>query len=454
MSRKIDEWISAHMDELTVAICESVRIPSVKGTPEPGAPFGKEVTRSIEHSLDIGKRYGMETRNMDGYIGLIDYGEGEETLGIMCHMDVVPEGEGWKHPPYGGVIADDEIHGRGTLDDKGPAICALYALAAVKECGLPMKRKVRIMLGGDEESGWGCMKHYRENEKMPDLAFSPDAEYPLVNSEKGIAQITMKATYGSHIELKGGERANVVCDSVTAIIPQSADDIEGLAADFANKTGYGVVTDSKDGKTTITVTGVAAHASMPEMGKNAIQGTLALLNILPIPEEDKHAVCALHRCFGFDMHGESAGIDCEDASGRITVNPGIIKWDENGYTLVVDMRVPTTQSLEDISNRLCANVEDAELIDKHFQEGHFVARDSELVTKLLEVYEKHTGRPAEPLAIGGGTYARAVENAVAFGCERPGVPALIHMPNESIRLEDVEFNVRVIADAIIALACE
>ena len=96
---------------------------------------------------------------MDGYIGLIDYGEGEETLGIMCHMDVVPEGEGWKHPPYGGVIADDEIHGSGTLDDKGPAICALYALAAVKECGLPMKRKVRIMLGGDEESGWGCMKH-------------------------------------------------------------------------------------------------------------------------------------------------------------------------------------------------------------------------------------------------------------------------------------------------------
>ena len=201
MNAIVDRWISDHKDEIVKALQESVRIPSVEGTAEAGAPFGANVKRALDHALELGKGFGFETRDMDGYIGLIDHGEGEETLGIMCHLDVVPEGEGWDHPPYGAEIVDGNIVGRGTMDDKGPAISAIYALAAVKAAGLKMRRKVRIMLGCDEESGWGCMSHYYEHEKMPDMAFSPDADYPVVNSEKGIVHATFIRRFSSKLRL-------------------------------------------------------------------------------------------------------------------------------------------------------------------------------------------------------------------------------------------------------------
>ncbi|MDO4568310.1 MAG: Sapep family Mn(2+)-dependent dipeptidase [Clostridia bacterium] len=453
LRERVSEWIDAHKDELINTLCESLRIPSVKGEAEEGAPFGREVTRAIEHALEAGRRYGLKTRNMEGYIGLIDHGDGEETLGVMCHMDVVPEGEGWTFPPYGGVVHGGEIHGRGALDDKGPAICALYALAAIKECGLPMKRRVRIMLGGDEESGWGCMKYYGEHERFPELAFSPDAEYPLVNSEKGIAQCTLGRKYASRLRIEAGSRPNVVCESATVKLELPVEEVRS-SAERVEEAGFAVEVCEVDGLTVATVKGIAAHASMPEQGRNAIQGLLMLLAALPLADEDMRCISALHEAFRLDMHGESAGIDCADQSGRLTVNPGVLNWDESGFALVVDMRVPTTFALRDAVDGLNAAIGVTALMQEHFQEGHFVPRDSELVTKLLEVYERRTGERAEPLAIGGGTYARAVENAVAFGCERPGVPALIHMPNESIRIEDVMFNAHMLADAMIALACE
>ncbi len=442
------------MEEIIKSTQELVRIPSKQGEPSLGAPFGEDVTKAIEASLAIGKKYGMETRNMDGYIGLIDYGEGEEVLGIMCHVDVVPEGTGWKHPPYEAVIEDGILYGRGTLDDKGPAVSAIYALAAIKECGLKMKRKVRIMLGGNEESGWGCMKHYGEHEKMPDLAFSPDADYPLVNSEKGIAHATYACEYPSSISLKGGTAGNVICGKVEAELVGNFESISKIVEAFAEKTGFNCSVDKNGDKVGIRVIGVEGHASTPHVGKNALQGMLCLLREIELQPQDASIIAALNDALKMDMHGESVGIDSSDESGRTTMTPSIIDWNENGFNLTVDMRIPISVELNSVINKLNDAFGVTNVVHTSLQPGHFVSRDSELVSKLLEVYANRTGEYLEPLAIGGGTYARAVPNAVAFGCERPGVPALIHMPNESIRLEDIDFNTRMIADAIIALACE
>ncbi|MBR6007283.1 MAG: Sapep family Mn(2+)-dependent dipeptidase, partial [Clostridia bacterium] len=193
MNRTVEAFIDSKKDDIVRSVQESIRFPSVEAEPAgEGAPFGLAVKGALEHALGLGKSLGFITENLDGYAGCIDYGEGEEMLGIVCHVDVVPEGEGWIHPPYAAEIADGKIYGRGTMDDKGPAICAIYALAAIKAAGLPMKRRVRIILGTNEETGWGCMNHYKKVAEIPTMSISPDAEYTLVNSEKGIYHSTFR----------------------------------------------------------------------------------------------------------------------------------------------------------------------------------------------------------------------------------------------------------------------
>lgn len=456
MNKNVDKRLEAYEGEMIEALRESVMIPSVKAEPAEGAPFGREVKRALDHALDLGKKLGFETRDMDGYIGLIEYGEGEETLGIMCHLDVVPEGdiEAWKYPPYGAEIHDGEMFGRGTLDDKGPVFSTLYALKAIKDEGLKMKRRVRVMLGCDEESGWGCMDYYKAHEKMPDLAFSPDAEYPLVNSEKTILQAEFSKAFKSNIRINAGTRANVVCGKAVAFIPKAFDEVEPIASAFGYAGEFDVECKAVDSGTEITVLGLDAHASLPESGKNALLALLSLLRRLEVGGEDAEMLEMLNDKLKQDIHGETLGVDFTDASGRTTFNAGVLVWGENGIEkFVIDMRVPTSIDINKVVETLKTELP-LELGGTHIQNGHYVAPESELVSKLLAVYAERTGKYEKPLAIGGGTYARAVENAVAFGCERPGVPALIHMPNESIRLEDIMFNAKMMASAIIALAVE
>ena len=456
MNAIVDRWISDHKDEIVKALQESVRIPSVEGTAEAGAPFGANVKRALDHALELGKGFGFETRDMDGYIGLIDHGEGEETLGIMCHLDVVPEGEGWDHPPYGAEIVDGNIVGRGTMDDKGPAISAIYALAAVKAAGLKMRRKVRIMLGCDEESGWGCMSHYYEHEKMPDMAFSPDADYPVVNSEKGIVHATFIRRFSSKLRLDAGTRPNVVCGKAVASVMLNEARVLPIVNEFRAESGFECSCEPCGDGVRIEIIGLNAHASMPESGNNALQAMFDVLNRLGLEGEDGKLIEAIHKLLRMDMHGESLGLDLTDASGRMTLNPGVMHWDENGLAeFAIDMRVPSSRKAEDALNTVVKAFAPIglELSGSSIQPGHYVSPDSELVSKLLHVYAQRSGEYLPPLAIGGGTYARAVENAVAFGCERPGVPALVHMPNESISIDDMMFNTCMIADAIIALAC-
>ena len=173
----VEQFIDNNKDALVRSVQEIVRFPSVEAPAAgPGAPFGEAVRGALENALNLGKSFGFETTNLDGYAGCIDYGCGEEMLGVVAHVDVVPEGEGWIHPPYAAEIADGRIYGRGTMDDKGPAVCAIYALAAIKAAGIPMRRRVRIILGTNEETGWGCMDHYRKVAEIPTLTFSPDAD--------------------------------------------------------------------------------------------------------------------------------------------------------------------------------------------------------------------------------------------------------------------------------------
>ena len=463
LSEKVDAYIAENQDKIISALQDLLKIPSVKTAPEKNAPFGKGVRDALDHTLNLARELGFETIDMDGYIGCVDYGfqgnEDKELLAIMCHLDVVPEGIGWDHPPFAAEIADGKLFARGALDDKGPTISALYALAAIKAAGLRLKRRVRILLGCDEESGWGCMDHYSEHGETPHMAFSPDADYPLVNSEKGILHASFKREFKSNISLESGSRPNVIPNDARITLKAADFELEDIvkAASSVEEAGFPTDYSLEDDEITITVTGLGGHAASPEMGKNALLAALTVLSALPLEGDDREVVETLHNALMQDLHAEHLGLDVNDESGRTTINPGVMRWDKDGiHEFSVDMRCPRTLNLEDTLEKLKTAFSKAGLTHTggELKDGHFVPRESELVSKLLSVYEKRTGEAAEPLAIGGGTYARAIENAVAFGCERPGVEAPIHMPNEFIRLEDIMFNTYLIADAIIALACE
>ena len=458
MNAKIDAYIDSHKDEMISVLQEVLHIPSVEGTPAPGAPFGVEVNKALHFMLGKAKEMGFVAENMEGYCGCIDYGEGDEMLGILCHLDVVPEDTGWKYPPYSATIEGDKIYARGALDDKGPTVSSLYALAAIKALGIKTKRRIRIILGTNEETGWGCMNYYKAHGELPHIACSPDGDYPLVNSEKGIMHVTFARKYESGISLTAGSAANKVPHEAIIRVKLPADDVKAVVEGIAEIKDFPTDVEADGAYTKITVHGTSAHAAMNELGKNALNAALFILSALPLTGEDAKIVKHLHEGLMLDLNGEHLGLDFTDASGRQTVNPGVIRWDENGISrFTLDLRCPTSKKLSDIFAHLEKFFAVAGLVpsgDQELKDGLFVPRDSELVVKLLKVYNDRMGTNLEPLAIGGGTYARAFTNAVAFGCEKPGVASTVHMANEYITIEDMVVNAKMIADAIYALCCE
>ena len=443
MKNWIEQTLPAQIEDLKAL----VRIPSVsRGDPaEEGKPFGKTVYEALQAALAIARRLGLKAWDVDGYCGVVEYGEGEEVLGILAHLDVVPEGEGWSVPPYSATEKDGRIIGRGTLDDKSPALSAIYALAAAKECGLKMKRRVRVILGCDEEIGSLGVEHYLKVEGQPTLAFTPDAEYPVVNSEMGIMHTTYEKHYPSQLRIDCGTAANVIPGVIRAELPVKAVPVHAPA-------GYTVTYDENR----ITVEGRGGHASMPEFAKNALQALMKILTVQPLPDADKETVRALYALWQFDMHGESLGIDVTDESGRTTYSPDVIRFDETGVRFIADCRHPFTAKAEDLLQKWDDAYGKAGFArtDTVIKPGHFIPADSELVSTLMNIYNELNGSNSKPLSMGGGTYAREMENAVAFGIVREGEESMCHMPDESISIEDIRFNTMCMAEAIRRLAAK
>lgn len=441
-------WIDDHMDRELEDLKGLLRIPSVsRGTPEPGMPLGREVNDAMEYTLALAKKLGFtETKNLDGYCATVEFGEGDEMLMIAAHLDVVPAGKGWNSDPFEPVIRNGRMICRGVLDDKGPAVSALYAMAAVKESGLKMKRRVRLFLGGDEEVGWQCIDRYKETEEMPTLGFTPDGGYPVVNSEMGILQAKyVLNTPAESVKIHCGTAANVVPGEAEAELAFEAVPCgvpEGYTAEFEGNT--------------IRVKSFGGHAAMNDLAKNALHALLDILTQQPLSDADYAAASALHALFDYDCHGEGFGLDVKDESGYLTLSLDMMDWDENGLAITLDSRHPFSISEQEVYEKLDASlcVLGFERNPLKHQDGLFVPRDSELVSTLLDIYNTILNRHSEPLAIGGGTYSRAFPNMVAFGPEPEGDPGECHMPNESMGLADIRFNTLAMAEAIRRLAAE
>ncbi|HIS94322.1 MAG TPA: Sapep family Mn(2+)-dependent dipeptidase [Candidatus Ventricola gallistercoris] len=450
---KLDAALKALEGDMTETLARWVRVPSVRAERSAGnAPFGAQVRRALEVAMEDMARLGMNPRDVDGYCCDAEIGTGDEVIAVLAHLDVVPEGEGWHHDPYGAEIVNGRMVGRGTSDDKGPGVAALFAMKAIVDAGIPLRRRCRLILGCDEECGMQDLEYYEQKIGLPAKGFSPDAEFPLINTEKGIMQMKLDAPMDDArlLKIACGTRCNVVPGTATALL--AGDWREAAAEAFqVEDEDCQIETALEDGNTRLTVTGVPAHASTPEKGKNAAKMLLAVLHRLEIGGAP---VALLDEAAGEGDEGVGLGIAGSDAvSGRLTINLGLLSAGEGKISVTFDCRYPVFFSDETIGATVQKRLAPAGFVmePQHASHPHHVPESSELVKKLMDVYNGITGEQARPFAIGGGTYARHLQEGVAFGMLFQGEPELAHQADESIDLANFAKAARIYAYAIVAL---
>ena len=399
-----------------------LRIDSVETAPEPGMPFGKGVYDCLTEALKILETEGFTVKNGNGFYGYGEIGEGE-LFGILTHLDVVPVGKDWSKDPFGAEEINGKIYARGALDDKSPFIACLLAVTRLLSEGRHPVKRIRFILGCDEESGWKCMDAYKENEEMPAEGISPDGDFPVINCEKGIVYHEISYPKPDNIEyIVSGERANMVPDEAEAKI-KICDGLDELFS--SSDCEY----RSENGWATIKTKGVSAHGSHPENGDNAL---IKLLKILA----PASGTCAeLYTAFS-SSDGRAVGLDISDGqSGKLTLNLGTARTEKDGITFELDVRHPVSYKKEYVTDRLRENLK-GEVKETFFHLPLFVDKEHKLVKTLLDAYNKVTGENAEPISIGGGTYARVLPLGVAFGPCFPNSKAGIHCADEYVDIEE------------------
>lgn len=454
---RLQEIVEADKEKMYETLQELLRIPSVEGEPEEGAPHGKDVQEALSFMLGKAKEMGFSVCDFDQQVGYCEYGEGE-LVAIVVHLDVVPAGEGWTRDPFGGEADDTYIYGRGAVDDKGPAVAALYALNAIRKYNQKLNRRIRILFGTNEETGSHDMAYFfSHGGEEPVMGFTPDGAYPLVYGEKGIVISTMRKNYvqgDSFPKLKkiqGGTAFNVVPAKAFAEIECGNSIYENLL-DYANSE---IKISRDNGTVRIEALGESAHGSTPEKGRNAVGLLLSVLKKVPFDPSLAGALTFLSEKIGLETDGKALGIGLSDEpSGALTLNLGTISGDETNLEAGINYRYPVTCRLED-----CAPVFNAafegngfNLVSQIHEPALYVDPQSTLVKTLLDVYREHTGDDSGPICIGGGTYAKSVKNTVAFGPTFPGDPDREHKPDECIEKENLLRNAKIIADAMYRLA--
>lgn len=458
-------YFSEHEEALKADVAELVAINSERMEAKENMPFGEGPARALAKGMEILQRAGLTVKNYDNYCITGDLDDKERRLDILAHLDVVPAGEGWTvTDPFVMKEENGAIYGRGTADDKGPAMCALYAMKAIRDLKIPLKYGVRLILGSDEECGSSDIAYYFTKEKSAPMSISPDADFPLIHLEKGGLQSGFTSDAAQEAVLPrvtrfwGGVKVNVIPPSAEAEVEGlSAEEIEKTAERITALTGVRFLCEKRTAQTVgIRAAGVNAHAAGPADGKNAVTGLLELLAALPLADtpvtKKLRAVSRMFPCG--DYYGHALGVDLEDeVSGKTTLALTIFHMDEKEMSGMFDCRASILANDENTKDVIYRQFLENGLtpMDKDMYTYHYVKEDSELVQGLLKAYNEVTGKEGKPMAIGGGTYVHNIENGVAFGCAVPEVDNHMHGPDEFMLVGQMLDSCLILAKAIINL---
>lgn len=479
---QIDQWVDAHTGQMLEDLKALVRIPSVRGEPAEGMPYGEMPAKAVGAMQELMERYGFRTVNYDNHCVAADLEAGQEkALDILAHLDVVPVSDSWtKTAPFEPFIEDDRIYGRGTSDDKGPAIAALYAMRCVKELGLPLEKGIRLICGSDEETGSGDLAYYYSREQEALYTFSPDADYPLINIEKGRLQKAFFAEGASAPDsadgvlvrsIHAGDTVNIVPGDGELVLSGVSEPVLQSAVEETLKTGGlaqalkaadgGISWSGTGTEYVVRFAGKSAHAAHPSDGINAVTMILEFLKHLELAGTDGHKqLMELAKLWPHgDCLGESLGVSCRDEeSGELTISLDILNYNcsADGCFRIegsFDCRAPLCCTDETLTwaMRKKLRASGFEMEEGSMTPGHYVSAESELVRKLLESYELYFGKKGTPVAIGGGTYVHELERGVAFGCAVAEVDNRMHGDDEFMEIPMLIRSAKIFADAILRL---
>lgn len=449
--------------------CELIRIPSVYSEDStPSAPFGSDIAHALDFTLALGEKLGFRSKNIDGFCGYIEFGEGEELVGIIGHLDVVPAGDGWSYNPFDATIQHGNIYGRGAIDDKGPVMAALYAMKAVMD-SCKVNKRVRLILGTNEERDWQCMDYYKKHQEIPSIGFSPDADFPCIYAEKALLTVFLKQTYQPEEDHSVIKITKINCyDNAINVVPKQCDIVlqlspsikkEKVISDLENiiaTDSYSIEVSSLDhNQIELKSYGIASHAAHPDLGENAISHLLIVLQKLYQQYNISFDLLEYFVSFiGDDYTGKKLGLNVTDESGPLTLNVAQASLKNGELLFGINLRIPIRTSIATVKESFENSIKETSLscIFTGEKEALFIPKEAPLVQTLCHIYNTSTDSHQEPIAIGGATYARAFPNCISFGANLPSHQDMCHQADEYISIDNLILASNIYAKAIYELA--
>ena len=439
----IKEFIEKNAENMKADLKQLVSFNSVYSDDE--APFGSQNRKVLEKALQLMEEKGLRTENVDYYAGYGETGAGDRLIGILAHLDVVPCGDGWDSDPFDMIEKDGYLYGRGVADDKGAAVASMYALKYLIDEGYPFHKRVRLILGCNEETGSECIRHYVSRHGQIDCGFTPDGGFPGIYAEKGMVGAKVVCHDSRIIDARGGEAGNIVNKRVDLTVPADSFD-EDRFREYLDSRGIGYELEKKD-DVHIVVFGKAAHASTPDEGVNAISHALEALYHAGFQD----SLCNwFHDHFALTLHGELLGYEAlKDEITDTSINFGVIGKQGNDIVISLDMRFPVKADIEKVKSLLEVGDGHCEIVVVRDHKPLYFDQDSKMIRALRKAYVDVTGDDKTPMeAIGGGTYAKAIDNCIAFGSEFPGADSNIHGANERLNIGSFLKQVEIYVEAI------
>jgi len=474
------KYILENRQNIVSSVCDLITFPSVsEETNNPHFPFGKACSDSLKYFLNLANSLGFRTKNIDGYCGFAEFGEGKDLIGIVGHLDVVPaKEEDWTYSPFIPTIVNNRIYGRGAIDDKGPVISSLYAMKTVmdyyKENNLTFNKRVRLIVGLNEEKDWKCIEYYKKHEEIPSMGFSPDSDFPCIYAEKSVVSLLLsdKITNISTVSKNKISNKtplitieNIDCDNnAINVVPkfcnvtlniknnQIMHNVITLVKAIIDKHQYDIDLYKIDNfHLKLTSYGIAAHSAHPELGINSISKLIIVINELFLNYNISFGLFNdFCKFIGDDYLGKNLKLNIEDESGHLTLNSSQLFIKDNKIHIGINLRIPVHTNPNDIINTFKENFK-CEVSTLRIQPSLYINKDSSLVQTLCSVFNNTCKSNFEPLAIGGATFARAFDNFVCFGMNFPHDEDMCHKADEFIEINKLLLATSIYANAIYKL---